>query len=162
MKVRNGFVSNSSSSSFIIESYDLYKKNMTGKYTPEEIFEQVKKMIKKYCDNGIKNARKEAEKLCEQYKKWGYGNSNIDECEENIIRRYERLSEENVEKYIEVQYVKDANQDNWLAYWYAGKDLDNDNIVIMDNVDNFISEKLAKKIIKKYNVDKERFCLHMG
>ena len=161
MKIRNGFVSNSSSSSFIVDSYNLYNHKTGEDYTPEDIFNQVKKMIQRYRDNGIKNARKEAEKEVQEYKKIGY-DTTIEKQLESILRRYNRFSDENIDEYIKVAYVKDENSDDWLDYWYAKRSLSDDNIIIMDTVDNFISEKLAKKIIKKYNVDDRNYQLHMG
>lgn len=161
MKVRNGFVSNSSSSSFIIDSCDLYNFKTGEDYTPEDIFYQVKKMIQKYRDNGIKNARKEAEKAVEEYKKWDY-DTTVEEQLKSIIQHYERFSDDAIDSYIKVAYIKDENDDNWLDYWYAKRSLSDNNIIIMDTVDNFISEKLAKKIIKKYNVGDRDYHLHMG
>lgn len=123
MKIRHGYVSNSSSSSFII-SYE----------EKEELLNNVKKMMKRYKTKGMDKIEKEEYLNCY--------NSQLD-------------------KWLHVDTVGDIKDKLNLPYWHRGCDIAyNDDLVIYDDVDNFIPEEVAKKIIKKYHC--KSYNLHMG
>lgn len=158
MKIRNGFVSNSSSSSFIIEQDTGYREDGAwgDLYTPNDVKSELIESLKKWQKSKIKNVRREV--MNDKY---------ITDKERFIKSQksyYERntYSKDETDKYLDVKYVKDAKDDLDLAYWYAGRVLRDNDIVIFDNIDNYIPEYACYKIIKKYNIDDNRYCLHMG
>lgn len=133
MKIRQGFVSNSSSSSFIIRNVNnnelaVYNKSDKEWYvwTAQDVLDWVKSMIKR------------------EYK-----------------RQNSTISEENLNECVKLDTVEHVKEKLDLPYWYAGCKLVNkDAWVLYDTVDNFISYELAKKIIKKFDIG--TYDLHMG
>lgn len=143
MKIRSGFVSNSSSSSFLItDSWDW----KTGEdYTKESIFEDVKNMLLDYAKKELKKIERDK--------------TLSDKGRESSKRYYETYyTEDGIKENVSVGTLKELKDD--VEYWYAPCTLDFVKFIITDNSDNFIPEKIAKKIIKKYNVD--NYNLHMG
>lgn len=136
MKIRNGFVSNSSSSSFIIKNVNNEEVAVYNKRTKEwecwtahDILEWVKSMMKR--------ERKR----------------NGDEITERFLNSLEN------ELHIDtIENVKDKLN---LPYWYAGCQIGYpSNWVLYDTTDNFISYELAEKIVKKFDIG--TYETHMG
>ncbi len=138
-KFRQGFVSNSSSSSFILN--DTF-------YTKEEVKKYLYKVLKNYAKKQIKYYEERLKQ--EPDKQWIT----------NYLNNYKAmLDDEYLDKHIKIETIKDLYQD--LEYWYSPRALsEREDLVIMDDIDNFIPEEVAKKIIKKYFV--YDYCLHMG
>lgn len=136
MKLRMGFVSNSSSSSFIIKNVNNDEVAIYNKRTKEwecwtahNILEWVKSMIKR-----------------EQKR-------NGEEITERFLNSLEN------ELHIDtIENVKDKLN---LPYWYAGYQISYpSNWVLYDTTDNFISYEMADKIVKKFGI--KTYETHMG
>lgn len=152
MKYRQGFISNSSSSSFIIGNID-YKK--CERLNKDEVLKDVISMCEKYFNNKIKNAKKEVLKY--------NGSLKNEELKKRIedYRNFYKYRIQTLKEDIVVDTIKVLKKD--LEYWYRPCDLYFDKeLVIMDLYDNIIPEYVANKIIKKYEIPRDKYCLHMG
>lgn len=157
MKIRSGFVSNSSSSSFIISDNVVYNEvyNVYDEVDAEDILNAVKYEIRKYRDNKIKYAKR----YLKHYK---------DEPTEGEISDYRkgvqvRYSDKNIDEEIQVLPL-DKAQDivNDLDYWYSKRVLQRGKYIIFDKSDNFIPEKIAQKIVKTFGIPYDEYQTHMG
>ena len=133
MKIRQGFVSNSSSSSFIITNVNNNEVTVYNKrekdfevWTAQDILDWVKSMIKRECK-----------------------------------RNNENISDASIDKWIKIDTVSNVKEKLNLSYWYAGYQIqDDENLVLYDTVDNFISDELSDKICKKFDI--KYYHPHMG
>ena len=138
MKIRSGFVSNSSSSSFIIDNIDKdikdvfikdkdTKEYLCEEWTKDDIIDWITSMIKREGKRNNEEITKE-------------------DIKENISLY--NLSDEVIKEYD-------------LTFWYAGRELQfPEQKWLLYGEDGYISYELAKKIIKKFNVNS--YHLHMG
>lgn len=133
MKIRTGFVSNSSSSSFIIDrgcedAIPIYNKNQGyfEEWTSTDIINWVKSIVKR------------------ESKRNNRGMTN-DFIEENI----------------KIGTIKELREELDLEYWYPNRCLSNNtDFVIYDTCDNLISDAVAKKIVNKFGI--YNYVTHMG
>ena len=135
MKIRNSFVSNSSSSSFIIPN----------KYDIQEIKDFVKEAL-------IKATKKQIEKIEKEkfYSNW----------EEYIERLKEDTKPETLNYNINVTTVKEYLDNEWdLSEWYNMEEIQDDDLILYDVDDNFINW-VNEEIRDKFEVT--QYCLHMG
>ena len=160
MKIRNGFVSNSSSSSFIVEQYDKYNRK-TGEWetpTAKDIKKDIVDMLTRWRNNNIKNSRK--------YYKKHYPEISEKELLQMIEEHKTRISniytDTAIKKCIKVTDRGKLSPEEYdtMTYWYPRSVIDTADYIVEDTKDNFIPETLAKKIIKKYKVND--YLLHMG
>jgi hypothetical protein len=137
MKKRTGFVSNSSSSSFIISK----------EYNPEEIKAFVRKNLIAKTEKKIKEVESKGDDNV--YSNW----------KEYIEMLKEDISDENLDYNINVCTVKEFSDEWDLTEWYDLTEIPEDDLVLYDNDDNVINW-ISDEIIEKYNV--KEYCLHMG
>ena len=137
MKIRTGFVSNSSSSSFIINWTNLYgmSKFMSGdKIDKQKLKKWVINLILKYAKKNPPDKNSGWDKI------W---------------------TEKGLEKYIKVDTVFSLHKE--LEYWYAPCFLNDTDIVIYGTIDNVIPYEVCKKIMKKFYLEEFASCnLHQG
>lgn len=166
MKVRYGFVSNSSSSSFIIDSAWI-RHARSGRYesiTTESVKKYVYKIIRQWRNKGIKDAERYI--LSRPYHQ-GLTKKELHDKIEYEKRYYEYRNDKALKKNISIKPFKKAKKD--LEGWYDSRILSKidtvrgtEAIVIQDHSDNFIPETVAKKIIKYYDISEDEYNLHMG
>ena len=137
-KIRHGFVSNSSSSSFII-------RNSNNKVNLDELKDKIAQYIyEDYQDNIVNNDEYikyfKSYPQWEQYYKDNYGNI------ENIKQMFE------VKKYKDYEYR--------FLQDYMDVNIKDTDIVISDNDDNYFSENVKEFIEDNFNVCDS--CWHMG
>ena len=137
MKIRSSFVSNSSSSSFIINK----------KFIKEEIKQFVKAQLIKKTLERISEVEKEKETYCDNW-------------EEYIEFLKKDISDENIDYNINITTVQEYLDNGWdLSEWYDLDKLDLSDWILHDIDDNFINW-CSDEIISNFNVD--AYCLHMG
>lgn len=157
MKFRQSFVSNSSSSSFIISDNLVYNNvyNTYDELDAEDILNAVKYEIRKYRDNKIKYAKR----YLKHYKDEPTA-GDISDYRKGIMARY---SDKNIDEEIQVLPL-DKAQDviHNLDYWYSKRVLQYGQYIIFDKSDNFIPEKIAQKIIKTFDIPYDEYQTHMG
>lgn len=146
MKIRNGFVSNSSSSSFLISHY--------SDLTADDFKKEVVKMVKRWRN---KEFKKKCDYMTEEnIKTWHnrvqdwWSDENIEDC----------IYVEQKEPYLEEKFSEEAQ--DFIKYWYSPRSIQKSSIVIYDDCDNFIPEEVCKKIVKKYKEEIVDYCTHMG
>lgn len=167
MKIRNGFVSNSSSSSFIIDSkhpvYSSELKDWIWFDDVEEfksfIYDFVTKKLLKWHKNKLKNLKREANR-----QSWIKTEEQRQKYIEDMKQYYKdrAFTPKRINKWLKVALVKDVMEELDLSYWYAGYVLDKDNIVLYDECDNFIPEEVKRQIIREFRLSPSRYDLHMG
>lgn len=162
MKVRQGFVSNSSSSSFIIEGTWIRhpRSGRDENITIESVKKYVYQAIRQWRNKGIRKAEKYI--TSKPYYK-GLTKKELHDKIENEKRYYEYRNDKALEKEISIRSFKKVKKD--LEGWYDSRVLNNmlmEAIVIQDHSDNFIPETVAKKIIKHYDISEDEYNLHMG
>lgn len=151
MKIRNGFVSNSSSSSFIIP-----KGNDTEKILEYAKQESEKVFLKRASDNVEYYLTKERHNF-------GY-NRRIEDAK-RALNFYEHcINHLNTNIHIatvENLMDEDFEEGFYIPDWYDDYEkFDKDDIVLYDTYDNLISEEAGRKIIKKFKA--KDYNLHMG
>ena len=161
MKLRTGFVSNSSSSSFIISNNLVYNNvyNTYDELDAEDILNAVKYEIRKYRDNKIKYAKRYLKHYLKHYKDEPT-EGDINDYRKGIMTRY---SDKNIDEEIQVltlDKAQDVIRD--LDYWYSKRVLQHGKYIILDKSDNFIPEKIAQKIIKCFGIPYDEYQTHMG
>lgn len=132
MKIRNGFVSNSSSSSFII----------SNKYDKEEVIKFVKKVLIRTTEKKIEEVNKER-----IFSNW----------EEYIENLRQDITDEILNQEINVDFVKDIDWD--LSEWHDMSEINENDLVLYDNSDNYINW-ITEEILDKFDV--KSYCTHMG
>lgn len=135
MKIRTGFVSNSSSSSFVIKD-DLRLEKL------DEIKEKIVQQIYLWYQN-------EKIRLKHYYK-------NNENWRKHDEERYGTL--ENIKKWVDVRRFKDCDYKEFVLEFY-GK-LDNTDILISDNDDNYFTEDIKEWIEDNFEISQS--CWHMG
>ena len=157
MKIRNGFISNSSSSSFII----------SGENNPALILEYAKKQTYKAEVNAIVDWT-----LFDDYSRYSDKSrpikDRIKHAHESLNAIARDYNEKELEKNIKITTVGEMKRSNNqksdfdIEEWYKGtidKFADTD-LVLYDIYDNYIPEGACNKIIKKYKpID---YNTHMG
>lgn len=161
MKIRQGFVSNSSSSSFIISDNLVYNKvdNTYDELDAEDILDAVKYEIRKYRDNKIKYAKRYLKRYSSCFKNDPTA-SDIGVYRKGIQSWY---SDKNIDEEIQVlplDKAQDIIRD--LDYWYSKRVLQHGKYIIFDKSDNFIPEKIARKIVKTFGIPYDEYQTHMG
>lgn len=151
MKIRNGFVSNSSSSSFIIP-----KGNDTG-----NILEYAKKESEKVF---LKRASDDVRYyLTKEHHNFGY-NRRIEDAKRTLNFNEHRI--DSLDADIRITTVaklmdEDFEEGFYIPDWYDNYEkFDKDDIVLYDIYDNVIPEEAGQKIVKKFKT--KDYNLHMG
>ena len=123
MKIRSGFVSNSSSSSFILPNDINVEevKEFCRKTLIEETEKQIKKVEKTHLPSN-----------------W----------EEYIDRLKNDIKPENLERNINIEKVKDIEWD--LNEWFS--ELNPNDYVLFDEDDNYLNW-INEQLIEKYNIE---------
>lgn len=157
MKIRSSFVSNSSSSSFIISDNLVYNKvyNAYDELDAEDILNAVKYEIRKYRDNKTKYAKRYLKHYKDEPTE-----GDISDYRKGIMTRY---SDKNIDEEIQVlplDKAQDVIRD--LDYWYSKRVLQHGKYIIFDKSDNFIPEKIAQKIVKYFGIPYDEYQTHMG
>lgn len=153
MKIRNGFISNSSSSSFIISKE--YNKEDIMKYVKE----QTLKGAVQYLLNDIKYTL-----TSKDYTSYTM-EERVESCKRDLDRFLRNYSEKEFNQ-IKISKVKEMFRSNNedadfdISEWYENLKADNDDWIVYDEYDNFIPDNAGKKIIEKFKcID---YNLHMG
>lgn len=166
MKVRQGFVSNSSSSSFIIEGTWIRhpRSGRDENITIESVKKYVYKTMRQWRNKGVRNAEKYI--TSRPYYK-DLTKKELHDKIEHEKNYYEYRNDKTLDKEISIKPFKKAKKD--LEGWYDSRVLSKidtvrgtEAIVIQDHSDNFIPETVAKKIIKHYDISEDEYNLHMG
>ena len=157
MKIRSSFVSNSSSSSFIISDNLVYNNvyNTYDELDAEDILNAVKYEIRKYRDNKTKYAKRYLKHYKDEPTE-----GDISDYRKGIMTRY---SDKNIDEEIQVLPL-DKAQDVIcdLDDWYSKRVLQHGKYIIFDKSDNFIPEKIAQKIVKCFGIPYDEYQTHMG
>ena len=138
-KIRHGFVSNSSSSSFII-------RDSNNKVNLDELKDKIAQYIYEDYQDNIVN-----DDWYIQYFK------NNPECEQYYKDKYGDI--EHIKQMFEVKKYKDCGCTSYLQDYMHVKLKDTD-IVISDNDDNYFSGNVKEFIEDNFNVCDS--CWHMG
>ena len=124
MKIRKGFISNSSSSSFILpKGIDINE-------------------VKEFCKNTL---IKETEKVIKKVEKTHLPSN----WEEYSARLREDIKPENLERNINIKKVKDIDWD--LSEWY--RELNPEDYVLFDEDDNYLNW-INEQLIRKYHIER--------
>ena len=139
MKIRTGFISNSSSSSFIIRNDD---PNANLDEIKQKI---VQKVYQDYTENRLND---------EDYKLWYEKHPDWAEYDQKQYGTLEGISE-----MVNVRMYKDYDYLDFLSNFYNRHFRPND-IIIEDNNDNYFSQEVKEWIEEEFEtVDS---CWHMG
>lgn len=135
MKIRQGFVSNSSSSSFVIS-------NKLASVDLNEIKDKiVQKVYQDYQERLVEN-----KEWYEKYPDW-------------FKHDEERYSTpEVIQKWVDVCKFEDCNFKSYAREFLG--DLNYKDIIISDNDDNYFTEEVKEWIEATFDIDKS--CWHMG
>lgn len=140
MKIRTGFVSNSSSSSFIIRNDD---PNANLDEIKQKI---VQKVYQDYTENRLND---------EDYKSWYEKRPDMAEYDQKQYGTPEGISE-----MVNVRMYKDYDYIEHLTYFYNRRKFHPNDIIIADNDDNYFSSEVKEWIEEEFEtVDS---CWHMG
>lgn len=156
MKIRIGFVSNSSSSSFIITNDHVYnEKSKDWKvFRMQDFLDDVKNECRKYKENQVKYAKRAVQR-------WNK-NPSKEQVQQHRDYMLDKFSEENLDKFIKIFPMHMAKDYLDMDYWYSGSAQNCGLYVVCDTTDNYIPEKVLYKLFKKYNIPEYRYCTHMG
>lgn len=155
MKIRNGFVSNSSSSSFIISDSYLYdaEKNSYVEYSEEDFVFEMKQMIKRWKKNRIKNDKA---KLRQDP---NYQGEKLEKVLNEVVDYYEkRWSDSELNEGITCVKIDTELLDD-LAYFYP-KNCLSENYLVLQGADNLIPYSVANKFVRRFGIDD--YNMHMG
>ena len=157
MKIRNGFISNSSSSSFII----------SGKYDAEKILKFAKEQSYKSEIKSVVDYT-----LFDRYSKYNKKSRPIEERIKHAKESLDRIACEYNEKELdenikittvgEMKRSNNSNSDLDIEDWYGNtiSNFADTDLVLYDLYDNYIPYDAGEKIIKKFNpID---YNTHMG
>ena len=157
MKIRNGFISNSSSSSFII----------SGKYDAEKILKFAKEQSYKSEIKSVVDYT-----LFDRYSKYNKKSRPIEERIKHAKESLDRIACEYNEKELdenikittvgEMKRSNNSNSDFDIEDWYENtiSNFADTDLVLYDLYDNYIPYDAGEKIIKKFNpID---YNTHMG
>ena len=157
MKIRNGFVSNSSSSSFIISGeYDAEK---ILKFAKEQSYKsEIKSVVDYTLFDGYSKYNKKSRPIVERIE---HAKKSLDRiaCEYN-----EKELDENIKITTvgEMKRSNNSNSDFDIEDWYGNtiSNFADTDLVLYDSYDNYIPYDAGEKIIKKFNpID---YNTHMG